>query len=67
MDGSGLVEEPLLDVSASVEIDPESGAQVNIVMSDGGISSTLVIYQDGSKLARFTDGTSIRTVKDKGE
>jgi hypothetical protein len=56
-----VVTEPLVDLTCSIEYDPESGARVTMVHAEE-TSATLVLYQDGSKLARFQDGTSIRTV-----
>jgi len=53
--------EPLLEVPALIEVDPETGAKVHKVFGEDGMNSLLVVYKDGSKLAKFDDGTTIRT------
>jgi len=74
---SPLVVEELLPVPSNVETDPETMATVHTVSSShppgsvdgaGGVNSAvsegstvLVKFSDGSTLARFRDGTSIRT------
>jgi hypothetical protein len=59
--------EALLPADARAETDPETASGVRTVLGEGGARVVAVVsFPDGSRLATFRDGTTIRTDPTRG-